>query len=322
LNGTTTLGATAERVLRLGFGCEQLGGHNWGPVVVSEVASAVDEAIERGVNLFDTADCYGLGESERRLGALLRARPGHAMVATKFGVRVDASGRVSYDSSPDWATRALDASLERLQMDCVDLFQLHYWDGQTPLADILGCMARLRRAGKCRYFGVTNVRAADLPAVLPEGFISLSLEYSLVARERERDAEAAGTRGLTFLSYGTLAQGLLSGRYGPQHRFGADDRRSRAAYVQHHGWRRERNSAIVAVLTEAAAALGVSPVQAAIAWVLERLPHSIALVGIKRPAQLNEALGAIQVSLSDTWRLRLDSVSALPRASGAVHAGA
>jgi aryl-alcohol dehydrogenase-like predicted oxidoreductase len=321
LNGTTTLGSSTEPVLRLGFGCEQLGGYNWGGVLVSEVASAVDEAIERGVNLFDTADCYGLGESERRLGALLRARRG-AIVATKFGVRVDAAGRVSYDSTPEWAARALDASLQRLQMDCVDLYQLHYWDGRTPLADTLDCLDRLRRAGKCRYFGVTNVRAADLPASLPEGFVSLSLEYSLVAREAEPDALAAGARGLSFLSYGTLAQGLLSGQYGPQHRFAADDRRSRSNYVHHHGARRERNSGIVAVLSEAAAALGASPVQIAIAWVLERLPHSIALVGIKRPVQLREALDALELSVTDTWRRQLDSSSALPGTSGSAHASA
>jgi myo-inositol catabolism protein IolS len=322
LNGTTTLGNTPERVLRLGFGCEQLGGHNWGRVVVSDVESAVDAAIERGVNLFETADCYGLGESERRLGALLRARPGKTIVATKFGVRVDAAGRVSYDSSPEWAARALDASLARLQTDCVDLFQLHFRDGRTPLAATLDCMAGLRRAGKCRYIGVTNVPVADLPSGLPDGFVSLSQEYSLVAREAERDGQEAGRRGLSFLTYGTLGQGLLSGRYGPQHEFGADDRRSRATYVQHHGARRERNSVIVAALTETAAALGVSPVQAAIAWVLECLPRSIALVGFKGPAQLIEALGALQVSLPDTWRLRLDGASALPGPSRAAHAGA
>jgi myo-inositol catabolism protein IolS len=320
LNRTTTLGASAERVLRLGFGCEQLGGHNWGEVVAGDVASAVDEAIERGVNLFDTADCYGLGASERRLGTLLRAWKAKVMLATKFGVRVDASGRVSYDSTPAWAARALDASLERLQTDCVDLFQLHYWDGVTPLADTLDCMDRLRRAGKCRYIGVTNVRAADLPEALPDGFVSLSLEYSLVARETEQDAEAAAARGLSFFSYGTLAQGLLSGRYGPDHRFGADDRRSRTSYVQHHGARRERNSAVVAMLLEAASAHGASPVQTAIAWTLAQLPRSIALVGIKRPAQLRDALGALELSLAGTWRARLEAVSKLPGASEPAHA--
>jgi aryl-alcohol dehydrogenase-like predicted oxidoreductase len=318
---TTTLGSTAVPVLRLAFGCEQLGGHNWGNVLVSEVASAVDEAIDRGVNLFDTADCYGLGDSERRLGELVRARRDKIMVATKFGVRVDAGGRVSYDSSPQWAERALDASLERLRTDCVDLFQLHHWDGHTPIVDTLARMERLRSAGKCRYVGATNVRSADLPATLPEGFVSLSLEYSLVAREADLDVRAAAGRGLSFLCYGILAQGLLSGRYGPQHRFGADDRRSRATYVQHHGARRERNSGIIAVLSAAAAALDASPVQVAIAWVLQRLPRAIALVGIKRPAQLRDALGALEINLTHPWRSRLDDVSALPAQCGPEHAG-
>jgi len=322
LDRTTTLGTSGAPVLRVAFGCEQLGGHNWGEVVVSDVLSAIDEAIDCGVNLFDTADCYGLGESERRLGALLRARRSNVMVATKFGVRVDPSGRVSYDSSPEWAERALDASLSRLQTDCVDLLQLHYWDRRTPIAATLECMERLRIAGKCRYIGATNVSAADLPRVLPEGFVSLSLEHSLVARGSETDAQAAGERGLTFLGYGTLAQGLLSGRYGPDHRFGGNDRRSRATYVQHHGARRDRNMSIVAVISEAAAALGASPAQVAIAWVLERLPRSIALVGLKRSAQLREALGALELRLTDPWRTRLDDISALADAAGPTHARA
>jgi aryl-alcohol dehydrogenase-like predicted oxidoreductase len=322
LNRTTTLGASAEPVLRLGFGCEQLGGHNWGELVADEVASAVDEAIERGINLFDTADCYGLGDSERRLGTLLRARKARVVVATKFGVRVDGAGRVSYDSTPAWAARAMDASLERLQTDCVDLFQLHYWDGVTPLVDTLDCLDRLRRAGKCRYIGVSNLRAADLPEVLPDGFVSLSLEYSLVAREAERDAQAVAARGLSFVAYGTLAQGLLSGRYGPDHRFGADDRRSRPSYAQHHGARRERNTAIVSALLDAAAAHGASPVQTALAWALAQLPRSIALVGIKRPAQLRDALGALELSLTAAWRARLDTVSKLPGATEPTHARA
>ena len=129
---TVTLGGHAGPLLRLGFGCEQLGGHAWGASDRAELEAAVVRAAELGIRLFDTADCYGLGESESRLGRLLAPFRTDALIATKFGVRFDAAGKVYYDASPAWARTAIDESLRRLGIDCIDLYQLHYPDGVTP----------------------------------------------------------------------------------------------------------------------------------------------------------------------------------------------
>ena len=306
---TVTLGGRAGPLPRLGFGCEQLGGHAWGASDRAELEAAVVRAAELGVRLFDTADCYGLGESESRLGRLLAPFRADALIATKFGVRFDAAGKVYYDASPAWARTAIDGSLRRLGIDCIDLYQLHYPDGVTPLEEVLDCLARLRDAGKCRQIGVTNVPLAQLPASVSRQLASVSYEYSLVAAEHAPEIAAATARGLTTITYGTLGPGLLSGRYGPAHAFPADDRRSRPAYRQFHGDRALINANIVAELRAVADAAGATPAQVAVSYVLHRQPGAVPLVGAKRPAQIEDAVAALAVDLSGESLSRLEAAA-------------
>lgn len=307
----TRLGCSPQRIRRLAFGCEQLGGYEWGVVDPAEIAAAIELAIDEGVTLFDTADCYGRGQSERRLGQILAPHREHAVLATKFGVRFSDSGSVWYDSSPVWAERALDQSLTRLQTDVIDLLQMHYWDGVTPLAELFECLERLRERGKIRWYGVSNLPPATTPPAGYPGLVSGSLELSLLERTHERAARQLSAAGLTFLAYGTLGQGLLSAKYPASVRFGAGDRRARPSYRNFHGERLARNSRIVDVVRGQAAALGVSASQIAIAWVLHTVPGSAALVGIKTTAQLRDALGALRLELPG------QTLAALNAASGA-----
>ncbi len=304
------LGSTGRVITRLAFGCEQLGGYEWGEVDPTEIGAAIEVAVARGVTLFDTADCYGRGESERRLGRLLAPHRDRVILATKFGVRFDNGGKVWYDSTPAWAELALDESLVRLGTESVDLLQMHYWDGITPLAALFDRLERLRERGKIRWYGITNhVPAESLPTGYP-GFVSASLEFSLAAPAHETAARRFAAAGLTFIGYGTLGQGILSGKYQRATRFGADDRRSREQYRHFHGPGLRRNEAIVGVLREHAAILGATPSQLAIAWVLEVLPHSVALVGFKRTEQLLDALAALSLQLPDPTRLALARAAA------------
>jgi myo-inositol catabolism protein IolS len=305
----TRLGRSAQVIKRLAFGCEQLGGYEWGNVDPDEVARAVELGVAEGTMLFDTADCYGHGESERRLGRALAQQRERVAIATKFGVRFSDSGSVWYDSSPRWAQVALDASLRRLGTDFVDLLQMHYWDGVTPLNALFDTLEGLRERQKIRWYGVTNhVPAGLTPAGYP-GFVSASLEYSLAQRAHERAARALEGAGLTFLAYGTLGQGMLSGKYAEGARFGADDRRSHSRYRNFHGERLRRNHRIVEVLRSHARELGASPARLAIAWVLHAVPGSVALVGIKRAEQLRDALGALCLQLPGETREALDDAS-------------
>jgi len=293
----------------VGFGCEQLGGYEWGAVDPTEIATAIELALDAGVTLFDTADCYGRGQSERRLGQILAQHRAHVVLATKFGVRFSNSGSVWYDSSPGWAEQALDESLARLQTDVIDLLQMHYWDGVTPLEELFTRLEQLRERGKIRWYGVSNLPPANMPPAGYPGLVSSSLELSLLERTHERAARQLAAAGLTLLAYGTLGQGLLSAKYPASVRFGAGDRRARPSYRNFHGERLMRNSQIVDAVRRQAERLGVSASQVAIGWVLQTLPGSVALVGIKTTAQLREALGALQLELPRETLAALDAAS-------------
>ncbi len=308
----TRLGRSAQVIGRVAFGCEQLGGYEWGPVDPAEIGAAIEAAVAMGVTLFDTADCYGRGESERRLGRILAPHREHVLIATKFGVRFSDSGRVWYDSSPAWARRALDESLARLQTEVIDLLQMHYWDGVTPLAELFECLEGLRERGKIRWYGVTNLPPQALRAAGYPGLVSASLEYSLVERTCERAAQQLRAAGLTFVAYGCLGQGILSGKYGADARFEAGDRRARPQYRNFHGARLRRNSRIVEVLKAEAAKLGASASQVAIAWVLRAIPESVAVVGIKRVGQLKDALQARRLELPRETVAALEAAAATP----------
>lgn len=305
-------GKSALRVSRVAFGCDPLGGHAWGKVDPAEIRRAVLLALDRGVNLFDTADCYGLGASEELIGAALRDRRHEAIIATKFGVRLDAAGRTFFDNSPGWLDRALDASLQRLGADYIDLYQVHYWDAKTPLSDVLGCLERKRCDGKIRWYGVTNVDLYDAGlSSVPDGCVSFSFEYSLANRRyEERVIQTHRRWGVGFLSWGSLGQGVLSGNYDESSLPDAGDRRNRLTYVNFHGEGLRRSLSIVRSMRECLAAYpGMTLTQLAIRWILDYLGFGVALVGIKSPQQLRENAGA-----SD-FRLLPEHLASLERSS-------
>jgi aryl-alcohol dehydrogenase-like predicted oxidoreductase len=304
------IGSSAEGVPRLGFGCEQLGGYEWGNVDVPAVENAVATAYERGVRLFDTADCYGKGMSEERLGRLLAPVRNRVFIATKFGVRFNADGKVYYDSSPQWAEEALYQSLTRLCCDYIDLYQVHYWDGSTPLEETFERLEDLRARGSIRAYGITNY-ISDVSKHCDQfpGFATVSAEYSLVERSAEAAARKIAATGLTFLSHGSLGQGVLSGKYQAGHRFEPGDRRSRSAYRHFHGEQSKRNLGIIRALRQEAGSLAVTLPQLALAWIMNRIPLSVPLVGIKNVAQIEEAIGALEIVIPPETMARIDALT-------------
>jgi aryl-alcohol dehydrogenase-like predicted oxidoreductase len=310
IEALTRLGTSSQVISRIAFGCEQLGGYNWGAVDPREVAIAIELAIAQGVSLFDTADCYGRGDSEHRLGKLLAPHRDRVTIATKFGVRFTDSGSAWYDSSPQWAREALEGSLKRLGVEAVDLLQMHYWDGVTPLNALFDSLEELREQGKIRWYGITNHVEHSVTYSEYPGFVSASLEYSLVNRGRELAARQFAQDGLTFLAYGCLGQGILSGKYREDARFPGDDRRSNPKYRNFHGARLLRNSRIVDIVRAEAGRLGVPPSRLAITWVLRAIQGSVAVVGIKRADQLRDVLGALTLDLPAETISKLDEASA------------
>lgn len=281
----------------LAFGCEALGGYNWGAVEIAEVEAAVAEAAAQGGVLFDTADTYGPHLSEERLGRIIAPFRDRVVLASKFGVRLGPEG-AWYDNSPAWIDQALEGSLARLGVETIDLYQLHWPDGATPLETAFARLEVHRQAGRIRAYGVSNVPPAQLAALrLADwpGLVSFSLSFSLLERGARAAIRALQARGLQFIAYGALAQGLLSGKYDADSAFGPDDRRANPKYAHFHGARLRKNLEIVARLKARAGETGHTPVALALAAVLQDLPGALVLAGTKNPAQWQGSLAALEV---------------------------
>lgn len=308
---TTDIGRTGLEVSRLAFGGCPMGGHGWGATSRDDFIAAIRAALDVGLNFFDTADVYGLGEGERTLGDALRGSREAAVIATKFGVRVE-GGQTSYDNSPSWIRAALDASLRRLRTEYVDLYQVHYRDGVTALDDVVTTLLELQEQGKIRHLGLSNIDAGNGYEVgsHPGVFSTFQNEFSLANRDHEDDiAVFTSKQGMVPLTWGSLGQGILSGKYDATSDFGAGDRRSRPTYVNFHGDKLAHNLRIVEILCRVAGEVGTSAAAVAIRWILDRLPGSVAIVGIKSIRQLEGNLEALGWNLSPADFAELDAVS-------------
>lgn len=291
-------------------GCP-MGGYGWGSVREDELLAAIHTALDVGVNFFDTADTYGLGQSERTLAKGLGTHRKDAVIETKFGVRAG-NGQTFYDNSPEYIRKALEGSLRRLNTDYVDVYTIHYRDGKTPIEDVLGELDKLKEAGKIRFFGLSNIHANGMDELRPYAgrFACCQDELSLACRKNEQDLLAArDILKTTPMTWGSLGQGVLSGKYGKDAVFGADDRRSREIYVNFHGEKLEKNLKIVDVLKNIAKERNKSVSSCAIRWILDKMPDSVAIVGIKNPSQLVSNVEACD------WHLSKDEMSLLEEVS-------
>ncbi len=307
-----TLQNTDLRVSRFCMGGCPMGGYGWGSVQESELLDAIHAALDAGVNFFDTADTYGLGQSERTLAKGLGSRRRDVVIESKFGVRVG-GGKTVYDNSPEYIQQALEESLRRLNTDYIDVYLIHYRDGKTPIADVVGKLEELKAAGKLRYYGLSNIHGDGLEELLPYAgrFACCQDELSLACRKNEDDLRAVQSRlRATPMTWGSLGQGILTGKYNRENVcFGADDRRSREIYVNFHGEKLEQNLRIVEALKKIAANREKSVAACAIRWILDTLPKSVVIAGVKRPAQLSANVEAMGWTLNEEELRELNEVS-------------
>ena len=292
----TTLKNSDLRVSRLCVGGCPMGGHGWGIVQEQELIDAVHAALDQGLNFFDTADTYGLGQSELTLGRGLEGRRDRAVIASKFGVRVE-NRHTFYDNSPQWIRTACENSLRRLNTDYIDLYQIHYRDGRTPIGEVVDTLEQLRTEGKIRYFGLSNLDMKDFEDLeaYRGRFVSLQNQYSLACRDYEAQTmELCRKLDLSPLTWGSLGQGILTGKYDATASFTSDDRRSRAIYTNFHGEKRLKNLEIVEAMRPVAAHYEKPLSALAVRFILDYLTDSVVLCGVKRPEQIRsnaEALG-------------------------------
>ena len=309
---TLTLPNSDLKVSRFCMGGCPMGGYGWGNVQESELLDAIHQALDSGVNFFDTADTYGLGQSEKTLSKGLGANRKNIVIQSKFGVRVG-QGKTVYDNSPAYITEALEGTLKRLETDYIDIYTIHYRDASTPMETVVETLQKLRQQGKIRYFGLSNIHDDGMEELMPfKGqFITCQDEYSLACRKNENDLlELEKRMNVAPMTWGSLGQGILTGKYTRENvNFGKDDRRSRDIYVNFHGEKLEQNLRIVDVLKEIAAAHGKSVASCAIRFILDKLPKSVVIAGVKRPTQLLSNIEAMDWHLTPDEIAKLDKVS-------------
>lgn len=302
-------------VSRLALGGCPLGGHGWGETAMSELEGAVYTALDSGITFFDTADTYGLGQSEILLGKALESHRNEVIINTKFGVRAG-TGKTFYDNSPEWIRTALEASLRRLKTDYIDIYTIHYRDGVTPLSVVVETLEELRRKGYIRCFGLSNIHKDELEELQPyaDRFVTFQDEYSLACRKNEADMlELSSRLGMMPVSWGSLGQGILTGKFSRENlSFGSNDRRSRDVYVNFHGEKLEKNLQIVEHMRKIAEKYGKPVSAVAIRFILDFIPESVVLCGAKRPSQV---LGNVQ---GTDWKLDAEDLKLLDEVSAPI----
>ena len=285
----------------IGLGCNNFGRR----VDAAGTRRVLDAAIEAGVTFLDTADTYGGSDSERFMGEALRGRRDEVVLATKFGWPREGAG----GAHPETVRPALEASLQRLQTDHVDLYQLHHPDPSVPIADTLGAMGDLVRAGLVREIGASNLSAEQLSeaheavAVGAPRFLSLQNEYSLLHREPEAEVLPACARlGVAFLPYVPLKSGLLTGKYrlGQPLPEGARITANRERFGELTS---EETLERVERLIAFAEARGREVLDLAFAWLLARPQVASVIAGATSPEQVRRNAAAAD------WQLGADELA-------------
>jgi aryl-alcohol dehydrogenase-like predicted oxidoreductase len=309
---TVTLGRTGLEVSPIAFGAWELGG-DWGAFDERRAVAAIRHARELGINLFDTAQAYGFGASERLLGRALSddlvQRRDDLVIATKGGLRMTARGLVR-DSSPAWLRQGVHESLRALEVDYIDLYQVHWPDPDVPFAETAAALQALVDEGKIRHVGVSNFDAAQLAEFArTRPAETLQPPYHLFRREIEADVlPYTEEHHLGVLVYGPLAHGLLTGSLREDTRFASDDWRSGSPLFRGESYR--RNLETVRALERFARERGHTVAQVAIAWTLAHPAVHVAIVGSRRAAHIEESVRALELELGNEDLAEIESIMA------------
>jgi aryl-alcohol dehydrogenase-like predicted oxidoreductase len=301
----TELGRTRLQVSRIGFGCAAIGGYDYGAVDDAQSVLAIRAALDGGVNFFDTAAVYGFGHSEEVLSRALANDRHDAVIATKGGVDWDESGRIRRTLDPTTVRAGVEASLRRLRIDSIPLFQLHWPDPAVSSESLADCLQGLIDEGKIRSIGVCNhtvEETVNLQRYVPVQ--SIQVAYSLTERQHGESLKTLKSRlGVTSIAYNVLARGFFGGAYASPAEFSGTDTRQHSHLFQSENL--NRNLQALASLRKAASQAGASPSRMAISWVLNSGVIDCAIVGAKTADQVKDNLGAV-----DTVMPR--NISALP----------
>ena len=291
----------------VGLGCLDFGPR----IDEARAAEVVHAALDAGINFFDTADIYGMGQSEEYLGRALAGRRADAIIATKFGTQLDDERQGAH---PDYIRRAVEDSLRRLRTDHIDLYQLHIPDPEVPIEETLGALDELVRAGKVREIGCSNLSAAQLREADKHStgtgkarFVSVQNEYSLLHREPEAEVLPECERlGIAFIPYWPLASGLLTGKYHRGEPAPAGTRLATAS-GRFAEFLSDENLARVEALRDFAEARNRSLLDLAFSWLLSSPAVASVIAGASKPEQIRSNAAATG------WRLSPDELGEIDK---------
>jgi aryl-alcohol dehydrogenase-like predicted oxidoreductase len=302
---TTQLGSTGLEITRVGLGAWAIGGggweFGWGPQEDEQSIATIHHALEQGVNWIDTAAAYGFGRSERIVGRALEGLAQRPYVFTKASLLEGPDRRVVHSLRRDSILREAQASLDRLGIDAIDLYQIHW---PIPAADIeegWAALAELKEQGLVRHIGVSNFDAEQLRRIASIAPVeTLQPQYSLVEREAEKELLPTAEReGIGVIVYSPMGSGILTGRM----------TRERVRELPDDDWRRHdgrfqeprlsRSLALVDRLRAIADRHGTTPGAVAVAWTLRNPAVDGAIVGFRRPDQVDPILAAVGLELTD-----------------------
>jgi aryl-alcohol dehydrogenase-like predicted oxidoreductase len=294
IKSSTKLGATGPEVFPIALGCMAMSGI-YGRTSDDESIAIIHEAIDRGINVIDTGDFYGMGHNEMLVGRALRGRRDKVHVSVKFGGLVGPDRAfVGFDARPQLVKAFAAYSLQRLGIDVIDIYRPARLDPNVPIEETIGAIADLIKAGFVKYVGLSEVGAETIRrahAVHP--VVDVQIEYSLISRGPEQQIfPALEELGVSATLYGILSRGLLSGSKSGG---SGDFRNFFPRFFPEH---RKQNEAVVARFSAFAKERGQSAAQLALAWVLAKQPRLVPLVGTRTRAQLLDLLSVLDRPLS------------------------
>jgi len=305
---TREIGRSGIQASAIGLGTWAIGGWMWGGSDEAQSIAAIQESIDAGVSLIDTAPAYGKGFSEEIVGRAIKGRRDKVVLATKCGLvwhTTKGNHFFDYDGQPvhrhlgaESIVYEVEQSLKRLGTDHIDHYITHWQDPTTPIAETMAALEKLKAQGKIRSIGASNVTVADVNAYLAAGQLdAIQQEYSMVVRGMETDIlPLCRDRGVSVLSYSSLALGLLSGKIGPDRVFSGDDQRKDNPRFSIEN--RRKVASLMQEISPIAAGHGASEAQIVIAWTLQQPGITFSLCGARNPEQSKEnaRAGAIRLS--------------------------